>query len=1399
MEEVDEIIIECTRSQAITSNGASVWSNSTPSIILNEGDTIQCQGGFISVQDSGDNSIEIFDKALPNQNVDTSFKISFYKTLNSQNVVTFPYHSMKYTEDPAFDQNEIFYGYSQTASTTEFEFVPLTSNNKNATAYATLSSLKNNDDGVYESVLSRLQNVDKSLSFPQGMRDEANNNARYTAMYQSTNGLWNTYTHTINASFKTGFMSPDNIANFVTSQMNDKRNIVTSNNIKEIWSASGRYFKAMTPVPIPQLNLSCPFGNKSDITTYHDYGKFVNNMSYELRNQTGFTKAYDLTITNMTRPQAIASRASPFVFQGEYSPTTAVQLQEWLYIQSMINDYSKDSNYQNYTKKGTIYSTTSSQSATDYSKPDDMVGYFAINVYQAPASNQELIGWWQDTISYDSTQGAFGKFTFGNMKIVSYNGSLTGWFQGAGTKVLSAIHLSIGTYAKNGTSDPHISPLNKYSQAQGDTLPFGAPLWIGGEVSADGDLRTNIPSSPYSWCPYNLDMITRDTNVKTSITAVGELTPTNDGNNNTYWRSEYDQKLDYQQGNRYIGMTAYNHHRWSLKNDDDVPMSDDPENDVDLQVTLKKYPNFVSKGSRLCVSDNDNIQDKMVNIDLLQTTLNVTDSLQDGNYICEDIELSRAELLTRANLYGDWFQAQEDDGLIEIDNGTFTQNGEEFFYAYIHVCAQLFTNTAPAYIKGSDNAIRDRARGLVIKVHKTTFLNRTFSGDYCCGCGVHKDDIDIYPYQIKFEGKSWIYEKVFQNLESKTYFGFQDFNAITSYNGKSVVSGDIDGLLGDIGSDDTKTRIAMGFSNGRLAWKNHTAMLCNPQIRDATDLQYMFDYNKSREIEYNDRVFLGADQPKLNYSTDNSSRFYFAQLHTPMRVQNKYFEGMNNESTNFVTTAPQPKKDLANEFSEGYTQGDTEDGLASGVLADDLSPVTITFGENEDAGNRAVFYNQHKWSLYPEGLPVFATEMTKHDKVLMASLNGGVMDRVTGDYFPHVFPVDRDFTTRFFMFAQDARRNSFSSFYKSEARYPDTTSVDIQPLIPQYSFPTCTWGALGSVQGYVENKYDAGTEMPDPEQIYDTQSGIFLEDFIVYNETNWDRSLWNAMGFEYEDVRPKPYFNCRNQRNTNTNMLSNNTLTFSHQSSPLTSNAVLINSFESMTTNLVGSKQYSQGHAMANILNAGGILNQTTSSQVVNVFKGYTGALSNASDKDNYLQEIYNQGGGSSFLNGEMIRNDVYEIDTTMEGVAYGTYAYSSNVPRKLDTPFLLVRSDIVENNFEYVNNANNPSMMNVVAMITKQYGMTDDWYFSTDTLETIFINKKKRLLTEVSIALCDSDGKNCTTLLPKSTIIFKIRRADPQPYKMAYEAEDFIWEKTMNKKQRREYNEEIDNFLNIM
>jgi len=96
MEACDEILIECSREQAVASNGNASWTNVLPNLILNEGDQIVCKGGWINVRNTGDNSIEVEDLLDPDsEKVDASFYLSQYKTMDAKNVVSFPYHSQK--------------------------------------------------------------------------------------------------------------------------------------------------------------------------------------------------------------------------------------------------------------------------------------------------------------------------------------------------------------------------------------------------------------------------------------------------------------------------------------------------------------------------------------------------------------------------------------------------------------------------------------------------------------------------------------------------------------------------------------------------------------------------------------------------------------------------------------------------------------------------------------------------------------------------------------------------------------------------------------------------------------------------------------------------------------------------------------------------------------------------------------------------------------------------------------------------------------------------------------------------------------------------------------------------------------------------------------------------------
>ena len=170
-----------------------------------------------------------------------------------------------------------------------------------------------------------------------------------------------------------------------------------------------------------------------------------------------------------------------------------------------------------------------------------------------------------------------------------------------------------------------------------------------------------------------------------------------------------------------------------------------------------------------------------------------------------------------------------------------------------------------------------------------------------------------------------------------------------------------------------------------------------------------------------------------------------------------------------------------------------------------------------------------------------------------------------------------------------------------------------------------------------------------------------------------------------------------------------------------------------------------------------------------------------------------NSGGGASYINGQLIPEEFAILYTD------STKNYASDVADKLQSPFYLVRCNLAEDNFKYANNSVVPSIHPVMGVISKQYGATSDWYYSTDSVNMTFTNRRRRVLNEVKINITEKSGGSANNLQAKSTIFFKIRRADTHNPETGMvkgldaDTENLLAiEENMNKKQHDLYEEEI-------
>ena len=942
-------------------------------------------------------------------------------------------------------------------------------------------------------------------------------------------------------------------------------------------------------------------------------------------------------------------------------------------------------------------------------------------------------------------------------------------------------------------------------------------------------------------------------------------------------------RMDYKNGNQYLGMTCANFNRWSLKNNDEPPkVITTPETEPNVMPILRKYPLFMKAGmetnTRAYIANEGYapVGDVVYPdyIDAVISNLKLTSAVSpDGRYIFthNNYNTILPSGMTALEAWYKFIQAQVQDGLIDIDAGTHTTNNIEYFYAYTHFCLDDGEGTSLNY-EGSDEAIRNRPRGLLVRIHKASFLNPTaivlapslknlipylldtsptpyFSRGMLIagrtadglklGCPTYSWIADTIsagstdtPTYYKVDGN---YTLTGETLGVSSLVGFNDYNIVPD--GSTTI--DLTAKLSDL--QTAGVRMGWGYSYKKTGWRNFTSMLCSYALEESDATSFMFDSTANRmdknanrfnpnnpdatswgSLIYNPRIYLGADQANLVFDADGSSRFYWSNFFLTNKIGNKYYEGTTNSTGGTLQpSVQQPFYNIYGGFAYGVegTPNDSEEIEWSNDIP-----------ANSEAGTEIIQYNKSKRSLYNDGLFQLAPEMTKHLPLLVgvdtnSSEQGGY---VSGNWFNYAYPVDADYTNRFFCFDADVRYNSwlvgqysYDHTIQLASTIADFTklgepAVGIDPSIwlfkdasvenpleGKYLTPSFFWGSMSGDDGFIEKTSEAGTCRPDPLVIYDSVSGIQVFYWGNYTRENWTNSFWDTIGFTSSDMMPTPFQYCGQQRNFTANFMTPSSSTFRTHSYPMRNDADLTDSgFITTTTNIQGDPQYVLQYPRKNYITALGLQGINNLEQNAYTFIGITNGTGNYYTQTgsryfpfNYSGwvEIAKSGGGATYINGQLIPEEFAILYTQ------STKNYASDVADKLQSPFYLIRSNLAEDNFKYANNSVVPSVHPIMGVISKQYGATSDWYYSTDSVNMIFTNRRRRVLNEVKISITEKSGRVANTIQPKSTIFFKIRRSDAINSEtniakgFDYDTENLTAiEEEMNKKQSDLYEEEI-------
>lgn len=228
----------------------------------------------------------------------------------------------------------------------------------------------------------------------------------------------------------------------------------------------------------------------------------------------------------------------------------------------------------------------------------------------------------------------------------------------------------------------------------------------------------------------------------------------------------------------------------------------------------------------------------------------------------------------------------------------------------------------------------------------------------------------------------------------------------------------------------------------------------------------------------------------------------------------------------------------------------------------------------------------------------------------------------------------------------------------------------------------------------------------EPFEIYDSKSGVFLED-MGYDEETWDKSLWGVMGFSYAQFNGSQ--NNRGKRVDNTN----------------------ITSLMIPTTN-------------ANI-QATDTKNYTTNENGIVHFTDNLPAP--------FMLYNYNLNGQITVDSGTT--QNVWPINPNINVKTSSILLTAENFPTSMIKGYYTIRSDIIPQSI-FVGGSNNITNMPIIGMVNKENPQSD-YYFGGES-DVQFTIGRPTSLSSIKVGIFDPDGTPAN-VGESSSVIFKVER----------------------------------------
>lgn len=297
----------------------------------------------------------------------------------------------------------------------------------------------------------------------------------------------------------------------------------------------------------------------------------------------------------------------------------------------------------------------------------------------------------------------------------------------------------------------------------------------------------------------------------------------------------------------------------------------------------------------------------------------------------------------------------------------------------------------------------------------------------------------------------------------------------------------------------------------------------------------------------------------------------------------------------------------------------------------------------------------------------------------------------------------------------------FSPTFKPYQRNDQAYRTNVYPETPKQI--NTTYSNLGGNT----QKYNAWNDNIEAYTVFDSHGGIYIDDW-GFDRDNWNDSLWDILGFDYDAVNAPP-----SNLNVLTRRVDNENSDLLYR--PTTNAEVVTTDTKSYITNEYGAVMY------------------YTSLPYPNCVVDYRARLLGG----NYLWTFSGDGGDTARTASNAAPLELWgevNILTTSTNIT------ASSIQKSVLRPYYTIRSNILEG-FSAIGGNPTGSNLPIIGIVDKYSGASD--YFLGNPSDIQFTITKPTMIADITTSIHDSDGKYAN-VDKTSAVIYKIQKVRRTP-----------------------------------